>query len=108
MSGDIRGSPVIIAYLAGLKSRLLIGCCIVLESTTGVGFVLNNDFDLLPYLVNPISSNASATGNIPESIYAEYIKIIPSDTIPVSELYIDSHIFFIFALYNPIWSGLNI
>ena len=46
--GEIRGSPVIIIYLAALKSFLEIGTCIVLTSTTAVGGVLNNGFDFSP------------------------------------------------------------
>ena len=45
---------------------LVVGGCIVLTSTAGVGAFLNNDLPL--YLVNPISSNANAMGIKPASI----------------------------------------
>ena len=67
--GDNLGSPVIIAYLAGIKSFLFVGGCIVLTSTTSDGLFLNKGFTLSPYRVNPNSSNASAIGIKPLSIY---------------------------------------
>ena len=69
--GDILLSPVIIIYFAGIifaPPALSFGF-IVFTFTGRVGAVLNNDLPDSPYLVNPISSNASAIGINPPSMY---------------------------------------
>ena len=48
LDGEIRGSPVIIIYLATRKSFFEVGGFIVLTSTKGVGGVLNNGFAFSP------------------------------------------------------------
>ena len=64
-------SPVIMVYRAGIKSLRSDAGFIVLASTISVGLVLNSDFALSPYRVNPISSKANAMGIKPASIYCE-------------------------------------
>ena len=77
LSGEIVGSPVITEYRAGRNGWF--GNCawcwrwgsIVIASMPGVGLLRKSD-EFPPvalYRVNPISSNASAMGTTPPSIY---------------------------------------
>ena len=56
----------------------------VFKSNGSIGGVSNNEFGLL-YLVNPISSSASAIGITPPAIYFEYINTIPVEFFMLSQ-----------------------
>ena len=69
--GEIRVSPVIIAYRTGLKPLSFLSSLgfMVLKSSGSVGAFKNRFFASLPYRTKPSSSSASAMGTIPPSIY---------------------------------------
>ena len=71
-----------------------------------VSFVLLTDGDFNigspEKFINPLSSNASATGKSPPSKYCEYTKTIPSEFSTLSTICA------IFALYCPIKSFVKI
>ena len=93
--GDTLLSPVIIIYFAGLNSSSS-DCFSFIETASilFVGGVSNSEF-IPSARVKPNSSNASAIGITPPSIYCEYTKTTPVEFIILSQTLL------IFPLYLP-------